>query len=222
MEYLLDGGLLPRLRPLLEPHAVPGVQAGVTAPGLVFLSAGRGTGEGSRAGTGGDALKLAWAMSICLAVMPAWVGSTAAPAKEVVDRIVVKKADHTLSLLSHGRVIKTYHVSLGPNPVGPKRKQGDGKTPEGTYVIDSRNAASKFHLSLHVSYPNAADRARAKAAGVDPGGDIMIHGLGPGFDWVGPLQRTRDWTAGCIAVTNAQIEEIWARVKIGTVVEIRP
>jgi len=167
-------------------------------------------------------LKWAWVMAMCLAVIPAWVGSTTAPPAEVVDRVVVKKADHTLSLLSHGRVIKTYHVSLGPNPVGPKRKQGDGKTPEGTYVIDSRNAASKFHLSLHVSYPNAADRARAKAAGVDPGGDIMIHGLGPGFGWVGPLQRIPDWTAGCIAVTNAQIEEIWARVKVGTVVEIRP
>lgn len=167
-------------------------------------------------------MKWAWLMAMCLTVMPAWVGSTTAPVAEVIDRIVVKKTDHTLSLLSHGRVIKTYHVSLGPNPVGPKRKQGDGKTPEGTYVIDSRNAASKFHISLHVSYPNANDRARAKAEGVDPGGDIMIHGLGPGFGWVGPLQRIPDWTAGCIAVTNAQIEEIWARVKVGTAVEIRP
>ena len=161
-------------------------------------------------------------MPICLALTPAWVGSTTAPPAEVVDRIVVKKADHTLSLLTHGRVIKTYHISLGPNPVGPKEKQGDGKTPEGTYVIDSRNAASRFHLSLHVSYPNAADRARAKAAGVDPGGDIMIHGLGPGLGWIGSLQRTHDWTAGCIAVTNAEIEDIWARVKVGTVVDIRP
>ena len=161
-------------------------------------------------------------MLIFLAVVPAAALSTAAPPAQVVDRIVVKKADHTLSLLSHGHIIKTYHVSLGPNPVGPKQKQGDGKTPEGTYVIDSRNAASKFHLSLHVSYPNAADRARAKAAGVDPGRDIMIHGLGRGLGWMGPLQRTRDWTAGCIAVTNAEIEEIWARVKVGTVVDIRP
>jgi murein L,D-transpeptidase YafK len=138
-----------------------------------------------------------------------------------VNLIVVEKSDHRMKLLDHGRVLRTYSVSLGPD-LGPKQKQGDGRTPEGRYVIDSRNASSKFHRALHVSYPNAADRARARRMGVNPGGDIMIHGLPNGWGKLGKLHLARDWTAGCIAVTDAEIEEIWKLVPNGTVVEIRP
>jgi murein L,D-transpeptidase YafK len=137
-----------------------------------------------------------------------------------VNLIVVGKASHAMKLLDHGRVIRTYSISLGEP--GPNERKGDGRTPEGRYVIDSRNASSKFHRALHVSYPNAADRARARRVGVDPGGDIMIHGLPNGWGTVGKLHLARDWTKGCIAVTDEEIEEIWKLVPNGTVVEIRP
>ena len=96
------------------------------------------------------------------------------------------------------------------------------KTPEGSYIIDSRNPHSQFHLALHISYPNDADRARARRLGVNPGGDIMIHGLPPQWAWLGAAHRKTDWTLGCIAVTNPEIEEIWALVRIGTPIEIKP
>jgi len=138
------------------------------------------------------------------------------------DRIVIVKSARTLTLLRQGQVLKTYKVALGQEPLGPKTRRGDSRTPEGEYVIDSRNPRSQFHLSLHVSYPNAADRARAAKLGVNPGGDIMIHGLPPAFEYLGPLHRQTDWTLGCIAVTNAEIEEIWSLVPNGTKVEIKP
>jgi murein L,D-transpeptidase YafK len=127
-----------------------------------------------------------------------------------------------LTLLRQGQVLKTYKVALGHEPEGPKTQRGDNRTPEGEYTIDARNAHSQFHLALHVSYPNAADRARAAKLGVNPGGDIMIHGLPPAYAYLGPLHRQTDWTLGCIAVTNAEIEEIWSLVPNGTKVEIKP
>jgi murein L,D-transpeptidase YafK len=106
--------------------------------------------------------------------------------------------------------------------VGPKERQGDNKTPEGTYRIDARNGNSGFHLSLHISYPNEHDKKRAKKLGVSPGGDIMIHGIKNGFSQVGASHAETDWTEGCIAVTNQEMEEIYKFVPIGTVVEITP
>lgn len=138
------------------------------------------------------------------------------------DRIVILKSERTLTLLRQGKVLKSYKVALGPSPAGPKTRQGDNKTPEGLYTIDSRNAHSQFHLALHISYPNAGDRARAARLKVNPGGDIMIHGLPPDYAYLGALHRKVDWTAGCIAVTDAEIEEIWKMAPIGTVVEIKP
>jgi murein L,D-transpeptidase YafK len=125
-------------------------------------------------------------------------------------------------LLSQDKVLKIYKIALGGNPKGPKERQGDNKTPEGTYVIDSRNRDSAYHLSLHISYPSEKDRKRARELGVSPGGDIMIHGLKNGFSWMGVLHRESDWTKGCIAVTDEEIEEIAALVPNGTAVEIRP
>jgi len=143
-------------------------------------------------------------------------------AADRVDTILVVKSTRTMTLLAKGQVVKSYRVALGGQPVGPKIQQGDHKTPEGKYIIDSRNARSQFHLGLHVSYPNAADRARAKRLGVNPGGAIMIHGLAPSFAWLGAKHAATDWTDGCIAVSNEEIEEIWRLVPVGTAVEIRP
>jgi tetratricopeptide (TPR) repeat protein len=139
-----------------------------------------------------------------------------------VDRILIEKQERRLTLISKGKVLKTYQIALGGNPNGPKERQGDNKTPEGTYVIDSRNKNSRYHLSLHISYPNEKDRKRAKELGVSPGGDIMIHGIKNGFSWVGDLHAEVDWTKGCIAVTDEEIEEINKLAPNGTTVEIRP
>jgi len=141
---------------------------------------------------------------------------------EPADKILVEKKERRLTLLSKGKVLKTYNIALGGNPNGPKERQGDNKTPEGTYIIDSRNRNSSYHLSLHISYPNEEDKKRAKALGVSPGGDIMIHGIKNGFSWVGDFHSDVDWTKGCIAVTDEEIEEIDKLVPNGTIVEIRP
>lgn len=140
-----------------------------------------------------------------------------------IDLVLIDKSQRRLSLMSAGNALRTYRVALGRDPDGPKVQQGDNRTPEGRYLIDSRNPNSAFHRSLHISYPNPGDRARARAMGVSPGGDIMIHGMGNGLGWVTWLHRRLfDWTAGCVAVTNAEIEEIWTLVPDGTPVEIRP
>ena len=108
------------------------------------------------------------------------------------------RRDRTLTLVQHGQIIKTYKVTFGRQPTGRKEREGDDRTPEGRYVIDHRNLQSKYHIALHVSYPNADDARRARAAGTSPGGEIMIHGLRSGFGWLGPLHRLVNWTHGCI------------------------
>ena len=135
---------------------------------------------------------------------------------------MVMKKDRTLTLLSQGKVLKTYKVALGGEPVGPKVRQGDHETPEGVYILDHRNAHSHFYHSIHISYPNVQDRARARKLGVSPGGDIYVHGLPNGYDWLGSSHRLKDWTDGCIAVTNQEMDEIWRTVADGTVIEIKP
>jgi murein L,D-transpeptidase YafK len=145
-----------------------------------------------------------------------------APGEKLADRVVVVKSARTLTLYSNGQILKTYKVALGGVPIGPKQFQGDHKTPEGQYILDLKNAHSQFHLSLHVSYPNAADRLRAQKAGRDPGGAIMIHVVPKGFEWLGSQQSKVDWTEGCIAVSNPEIEEIWRLVPHGTPIEIKP
>jgi len=138
------------------------------------------------------------------------------------DSILILKKDHALELLAGGKVIRTYKVAPGSGGLAPKEREGDGRTPEGHYVIDSRTAASHYHKALHISYPNADDRRRAAGLGVPPGGAVMIHGLPRGKGFVGPAHRLYDWTLGCIAVTDAEIDEIWSLVPVGTPVEIRP
>lgn len=138
------------------------------------------------------------------------------------DHIIVHKKARMMELIRAGQVLKTYKIALGGEPVGRKTRQGDHRTPEGVYVIDSRNAHSQFHRSLHISYPNAVDKEHARKLGVATGGDIYIHGLPNGYGFIGAAHRARDWTDGCIAVTDQEIEEIWLLVDNGTPVEIRP
>src|SRR5271168_898779 len=126
-----------------------------------------------------------------------------------VDHVVVLKKERKLELLSRGKVVKTYKVALGGSPVGPKTRQGDHKTPEGAYVLDFRNAHSQFYKSIHISYPSTHDRSVARQKGVSPGGDVFVHGLPNGFGAVGAAHRLKDWTDGCIAVTDKEMDEIW-------------
>ena len=139
-----------------------------------------------------------------------------------VDRIVLKKSERKLILMTGETMVKSYRVSLGRNPVGPKKQEGDNKTPEGLYIIDKHNPRSSFHLSLHISYPSAVDREHAQLSGVRPGGNIMIHGIKNGMGWIGSSHLLIDWTRGCIAVTNEEIEEIYDLVSDGTPIEIQP
>ncbi|MCQ0971254.1 L,D-transpeptidase [Paracoccus sp. TK19116] len=143
-----------------------------------------------------------------------------APLTGPIDRIVIDKGDRRLDVFRDGRRLKTYRVALGFSPEGDKTRQGDGRTPEGVFRVDRRNPSSAYHLSLGIDYPQADDRAAARAAGVDPGGDIFIHGQ--------PNQRpdgevlAGDWTAGCIALSDAEIRELWDATPDGTPVEILP
>ncbi len=138
-----------------------------------------------------------------------------APANQRADRIHVDKSERRMDLLRDGRVLRSYRVRLGDAPTGHKRQQGDERTPEGEYRISGRNPASRFHLSLRVSYPNAADTKQARARGVDPGGDIFVHGGNIAL-------YPRDWTDGCIAVTDREMDEIWRLVPTGVPIRIDP
>ncbi|MCP5367199.1 MAG: L,D-transpeptidase family protein [Hyphomicrobiales bacterium] len=163
-------------------------------------------------------------MVILCAATPVRAGpAEAAPAPVAkADRVLVLKGARKLMLLSHGRTLRAYRVALGRTPEGHKQHQGDGRTPEGSYRLDWRNPDSRYHRSIHISYPAPEDRARARRLGVSPGGDIMIHGLPNGRGWIGAAHAGYDWTDGCIAVTNAEMDEIWALVDNGTPIEIRP
>jgi murein L,D-transpeptidase YafK len=162
-----------------------------------------------------------------LTVFPLVSAASKAPARSdpstvKVDRVLVLKHQHILQLLHGGRVLKQYKVALGGSPVGPKMQQGDHKTPEGIYILDSRDPGSHFYKSLHISYPTPAQRAEARKRGVSPGGDVFVHGLPSRYRSVGAAHRLYDWTDGCIAVTDDEMDEIWAAVPDGTPIEIRP
>ena len=139
-----------------------------------------------------------------------------------VDSVVVYKAKRTMELNFQGRLVKSYTISLGDNPVGHKVQQGDNRTPEGTYIIDYRNKNSRFHRALHISYPNSQEMENAKKLGIDPGGQIMIHGLPNRYGGAKVLFSGWDWTSGCIAVNNEEIEEIWGLIRDGTPITINP
>lgn len=137
-----------------------------------------------------------------------------------IDLILIEKAARRMTLLQNGKTLRTYRIALGFSPDGDKVREGDGRTPEGRFTIDRRNDQSSYHLSLGLDYPQPDDITRAAAEGYSPGGDIMIHGQPNKLPET--LIVKGDWTAGCIALTNAEMREIWDHTPIGTVVEIRP
>ncbi|MGX2985218.1 L,D-transpeptidase family protein [Helicobacter sp. 23-1048] len=146
-----------------------------------------------------------------------------------IDSLLVEKSARTLKVLAKDStngeiyVAKTYHIALGGNPQGHKTQEGDSKTPEGEYLIDSKNPKSRFYRNLGISYPNSADLAQAKARGVSAGGDIKIHGLPNGLGFLGRLSYVAgDWSDGCIAVLNDEIKELYDNVKVGTKITILP
>ncbi|OXL23738.1 murein L,D-transpeptidase family protein [Psychrobacter sp. DAB_AL32B] len=138
----------------------------------------------------------------------------------IIDKVLVDKSERRLQLLSGDKVVKSYHIALGGNPIGHKQQEGDQRTPIGSYTLDYKNEKSQYYRSMHVSYPNTVDKANAKSRGVSPGGAIMIHGQKNGFGTLAMLNQQRDWTAGCMAVTNDEMDEIMAAVKVGTAIEI--
>lgn len=160
------------------------------------------------------------------AAAPVAVGTGSAAAAAVgpgkADKVLVVKGERRLYLLRDGEILKSYRVALGKEPRGTKLHEGDGRTPEGRYVLDARNAASNFHRAIRISYPGPADRARARALGESAGGLIMIHGLPNERPAWGEEHWMFNWTSGCIAVTNREIDEIWDSVELGTPIEIRP
>jgi murein L,D-transpeptidase YafK len=162
------------------------------------------------------------AILLCTPLHSVVYASPSPTPEEHADRILVVKSEHTLTLLSHGKAIKLYKVALGSGGLGPKDHEGDRKTPEGTYIIDAKNARTLWHLTLHISYPNAADKARAAAEHLSPGGDIMIHGVQKQDEYLGALQHNSDWTYGCIALSNPELDEVARLVPMGTPIEIKP
>ena len=164
-------------------------------------------------------MKAAFSILLLAIAVLAWANwpEQPLPRNVVADRLVVETSARRLSLLSHGHTVKTYRVSLGHHPAGKKEREGDGRTPEGSYFIDLRKDRTCCFRSLEISYPNADDRKHGATGGL-----IMVHGLGRGFGWVGKLHRLHDWTDGCVAVTNQEMAELWRAVPVGTPIELRP
>ncbi|TIN27945.1 MAG: hypothetical protein E5Y31_11875 [Mesorhizobium sp.] len=159
-------------------------------------------------------LTIAWAIcAFMITAFPALAG-------EKVDLVRVDKSERRLELIGDGKVLRSYGIALGGDPVGHKHQEGDQRTPEGNYVLDWRNPNSIAHKSIHISYPNTDEEAAAKARNVDAGGMIMIHGQPNGYGWWGWLLQLVDWTDGCIAVTDSEMDEIWALVADGTPIKI--
>ena len=148
--------------------------------------------------------------------------SQPARASAPVEKILVLKSARQLQLISNGKPIRTYRISLGKQPKGPKTREGDKRTPEGLYWVDWRKKSEKFNLAMHISYPNISDAAQARREGVSPGSMIMIHGTPDTEENPENLFHTLDWTDGCIAMKNVEMREVWNLTKDGTMVEIRP
>jgi murein L,D-transpeptidase YafK len=143
-------------------------------------------------------------------------------ALEKADTVVVIKSKSALYLKREGKILKKYHIALGPHPKGAKQQEGDGRTPEGSYVLDFKKNDSAYYKSIHISYPNDLDQDNALQKGLRPGGDIMIHGQKNGFEKLAAITQRTNWTKGCVAVTNKEMDEIWDAIEIGTPIEIRP
>ncbi len=144
------------------------------------------------------------------------------PANAVVDKLVVYKSERKMEAYSNGVLLKSYTISLGGNPKGAKVNEGDRRTPEGIYTINDKNPNSGYHKNLGISYPNKENRARAKELGRPVGGSVKIHGLRNGLGFIGKFQRWHDWTNGCIALTNQEVDELYRSIKVGAQIVIKP
>ena len=138
------------------------------------------------------------------------------------QKVLVIKSKRRLYLLRNGRIYQEFPIALGGNPIGAKRELNDQKTPEGHYILDSKNIYSHFYRSIHISYPTSVQKHRAREKGVSAGGDIMIHGSPNGWEWIPYIWNHFDWTSGCIALSNSDMRELWNAVNIGTPIEIEP
>ncbi|UVE16772.1 L,D-transpeptidase family protein [Pseudomonas sp. LS44] len=165
-----------------------------------------------------------WLLAALCLSFAALTQANATPTLEgqAVDKVLVLKSERKLHLMGKGSVLKSYKVSLGKQPQGAKQREGDRRTPEGFYWIDWRKTSDKYNLALHISYPNIRDQSNAHKAGVTAGGMIMIHGTPIDEEYPEWYFTSLDWTEGCIAMTNADMQEIWSLVKDGTLIEIRP
>jgi lipoprotein-anchoring transpeptidase ErfK/SrfK len=202
---VVDAGASSTLEAALTAPAAPSPVPAVVAPAAPALAAG------------------GWTFMAGMVRMPAWVANTKTGMLRAgrADSVVVEKGEHRMTLFAGGEALGVYQVAIGKTE-GKKERIGDFKTPEGLYHIDAKNPNSRFHLALHVSYPNADDLTRARQLGVATGGDIMIHGLPNGQGKAGATHRNYDWTNGCVAVTDQEIEEIFGAVPVGTPVRIKP
>ena len=142
--------------------------------------------------------------------------------EQTADMVLVEKSKSRLYLMREGKAFASFQVAFGSNPRGHKQQQGDGKTPEGRYMLDYKNAGSAYYKSIHISYPSAKDREEARKRGVDPGGQIMIHGQKNGYGRLSILVQRFNWTNGCIALSDRDMETVWKAVKPGTPIEIKP
>jgi len=138
------------------------------------------------------------------------------------DLVVVKKQARRLYLYEGDKPFREYRIALGSAPKGHKMQEGDERTPEGRYLLDYKNANSSFYKSIHISYPNRVDRKRARERGMSPGGQIMIHGQKNGFGFLGFITQFFNWTDGCIAVKNSEMDEVWSSVAVNTPIVIEP
>ena len=164
-------------------------------------------------------MKPIWRLTLALLLLAL---QTPVQAESPIDLVRVLKSERKLQLLSEGVVKREFHVALGGNPKGPKRQKGDGRTPEGSYILDFKKSDSAFYKGFHISYPSANDLRAAKARGVDPGGAVMVHGQKNGLGGLSFLSQRFDWTDGCIALSNGDMDVMWGLVKAGTRIEILP
>ena len=161
--------------------------------------------------------------AICIVIVATVCGCTSqSELPPLADHVLVEKAKGTLHLQASGKTFASFAVALGGNPTGHKQRAGDERTPEGRYVLDAKNAGSAYHKSIHISYPNASDLTRARAANVNAGGDIMIHGQRNGWGWLWWITQRFNWTDGCIALNNDDMEVVWHAVQPGTPITVLP
>jgi len=147
---------------------------------------------------------------------------SAAWCAQEADEVLVVKSEKRLYLMSDGNVLQSFRVTFGSDPRGHKQQQGDGRTPEGRYTLDDKNSNSRFYKSIHISYPDAHDAEQARKRNVNPGGDIMIHGQPNKWGWASPVVQLFNWTDGCIALSDEDMDRVWDAVAAGTPIEIRP